>query len=382
VSAACGRRFAALVIAGAALAAASLAAPTGRIETVAGSRGTGFSAGHFFGDGGPATAAQLNAPMQVAPLPGGGFLVADTLNNRIRRVSRRGIITTVAGTGERGFGGDGGPATKARLTAPGGVTVLPGGGFLIADSGNYRIRRVSPQGVITTVAGNGPSMPNGGDGGPAAKAGLNLPRRISLTRDGGYLIADEGNARVRYVSRTGKVKTVAGNGGHGPPFREGARATEVSIGSVSGVAALPDGGFLIAGDVNNDRIYRVSRKGIIRVVAGGATAGDGGDGGPARRALLTSPQDVAATADGGFLIADGINARIRYVSRTGRITTVAGTGHAGFAGDGRPATSARLQGPGGVALAPRGGIYIADTQNHRIRFVRSSLRPARIARRR
>jgi hypothetical protein len=168
-----------------------------------------FSAGYFFGDGGPATAAQLNAPMQVAPLPGGGFLVADSLNNRIRRVSRRGIITTVADTGERGCGGDRGPATQAKLTAPTGVTVLTGGGFLIADSSNYRVPRFAAgrnhnSGRERSVCAERRRRRPGDEGG-------SQPSTADLA-DTRRRLPDRGNARVRNVSRSGRITTVAGTG--------------------------------------------------------------------------------------------------------------------------------------------------------------------------
>ena len=171
-------------------------AADGRITTVAGTAAPGFS-----GDGGPATSAQLNLVHGVALLPDGSMVLADTSNHRIRRVSPNGTITTVAGTGTFGFSGDGGPATAAQIAAPRGIASLADGTILFPDSGNHRVRRISPAGVITTVAGTG-TPGSLGDGGPASAAQLNLPFGVSPLADGGFLIADAGNSRIRRVDRT------------------------------------------------------------------------------------------------------------------------------------------------------------------------------------
>jgi hypothetical protein len=180
----------------------------GTIVTVAGTGLAGSS-----GDGGPATSAQLDLPFSVSPFPGGGFLVAEERGNRIRRVGADGNITTVAGTGVAGYSGDGGPATSAELNGPHAVAALPDGGFLVADEANNRVRRVLPNGTIETVAGNGePAF--GGDGGPAASAALNAPKALAVTLDErGFLVGDALNHRVRLVSldvRPPLVLTLAG----------------------------------------------------------------------------------------------------------------------------------------------------------------------------
>jgi sugar lactone lactonase YvrE len=289
----------------------ALAAPaaTNNIFTV-----TGIGTAGFGGDGGVATSAQLNGPVDVVVTADGGYLIADAINNRVRRVSPAGTITSVAGTGIAGFSGDGGPATAAQLDAPQGVAVTADGGFLIADSNNDRVRRVSPAGTITTVAGSTEGF--SGDGGPATAAELNGPDGVAVTVDGGFLIADANNHRVRRVSPAGTITTVAGNG----------------------------------------------------------TAGSSGDGGPASAAELDGPERVAVTADGGFLIADGDNNRVRRVSPAGTITTVAGNGIAGFSSDGGLATAAELNSPNGVTVTADGGFLIADTSNNRVRFVDADLR--------
>ena len=343
------------------LAAAGLAAPgawagTGFAFTAAGTSG-GLS-----GDGGPATAAQLAFPSGVAALPGGGYLVADTSNHRIRHVGADGTITTVAGTSE-GDSGDGGPATAAQLDNPNGVAATADGGLLIASMHNFRVRRVAPDGTITTVAGTTAGL--SGDGGPATGAQLDAPFAVSVTGSGGFLVADADNGRIRQVASDGTITTVAGTtpGLSG----DGAAATAAQLDFPTGVAATADGGFLIA-DSDNARIRRVGPGGTITTVAG-TTFGYAGDGGPATAARLDFPSGVTPTAVGGFLIADAENHRVRHVSAAGTITTITGTGVAGQGGDGGPAGAAQLNFPAGVAATFGGGVLVADAANDRVRFV-------------
>jgi hypothetical protein len=268
-------------------------------------------------------------------------------------------VSPVAGT-VPGLAGDGGPATRARVADPGGQAVLADGSVLIADTGNNRIRRIAPDGVITTVAGDEDGF--AGDGGPAAAALLSLPTDVAATPDGGYLIADAGNDRVRRVSAAGIISTVAGTDrgflGDGGP------ATAARLNTPRELAVQPDGGILVA-DAGNDRIRRIAPDGVITTVAGG---GAGGDGGPAVAAALDEPSGVAAGADGGLLIADTGHSRIRRVAPDGTISTLAGT-TPGFGGDGGRSAAARLARPADVAALPNGGALIADTGNGRIRRV-------------
>jgi hypothetical protein len=307
----------------------------------------------------------------VAATADGGFLVADSENRRVRRVSPAGTITTVAGTGADGYSGDGGPATAAELSRPSGVAATADGGFLIADQFTYTVRRVSPAGTITTVAGTGtPGF--GGDGGPATAAQLSFPEGVAATADGGFLIADQENHRVRRVSPGGTITTVAGT--VAGPAGDGGAATAAELNTPTGVAATADGGFLIA-DFANHRVRRVSPGGTITTVAGTGAPGFAGDGGPATASRLKFPHGVAATADGGFLIADQENRRVRRVSPGGTITTVAGNGAAGAELDGGPATASPLSLPQGVTATADGGFLIADGSRNRIRFVDADLRP-------
>ena len=342
------------------LAAPAQAAP-GDIFTFA---GTGAAA--FGGDGGPATSAAIRQPVGVAWLADGSALFADYANHRIRRVSPSGQISTVAGTGTPGYGGDGGPATSARLIFPTDVEPTADGGFLIADYGNRRVRMVSPAGIITTVAGTGVEG-SSGDGGPATSAQLTAPTGVAVTGDGGFLVADAGAHRVRRVSPGGTITRVAGSGVAGGTG-DGGSALSARLNAPVGVAALADGGFLVS-EYEGHRVRRVSAAGVITLVAGTGTAGFSGDGGVATAAGLNAPVGVSTTSDGGFLIGDSANGRVRKVSAGGTISTVAGTGVPGDSGDGGPAVQAQLRSPMGAVENTSGAILIADAGASRLRLI-------------
>lgn len=354
---------AALVLAGTAASAVG----TGTIVTVVGTGVSGQT-----GDGGPATAAEIVHPRGIALAPGGGFVFADAFAHTVRRVWPDGTITTVAGTGTAGFSGDDGPATRAELDLPHGVAFTADGTLLIADALNNRVRAVSPQGTITTVAGSG-VLGFTGDGGPATEAGLAAPHAVTTMPGGGYLIADTDDQRIRLVTKDGTITTVAGSGVRGFAGDDGpARSAELD----RPFAAVPtaDDGLLVA-DTGNQRVRKVSADGTITTVAGDGVRGFGGDGGPATRAALDSPHNLAVLPDGGFLIADAGNNRVRRVWPDGTITTVAGTGAAGFAGDAGPAASAELDQPKALAVLPDyQGYLVADALNSRIRLVATDLR--------
>jgi hypothetical protein len=345
----------------------SASAAPGDISTVAGNGTVGS-----IGDGGPATSAEIYSPRDVAALPGGGFLIADTNNDEVRMVSPSGVISTVAGTGVNGYNGDGILATTAELYGPRGIEPLPGGGFLIADFFNHRVRMVDAAGIIHTVAGDGTST-SGGDGGPATSAGVEYPRDVSLTPDGGYLIGEHLANCVRKVSPSGIINTAAGICGTSGDTGNGGPATAATFQTVNGVNSFPDGSFLVT-DGNSDAIREVGTDGIIRQVAGNGTSGFSGDGGPAVNAAIDGPRQAAAQPDGSFFFADHNNNRVRLVSSTGVINTVAGNGTAGFSGDGSCARSAELNGPESVAAlagatSPATGVLIPDADNQRIRSI-------------
>lgn len=332
------------------------------IETVAGLGFYGFS-----GDGGPATEAQFYAPRGVAVGPDNSLYISDTVNHRIRRVTPDGIINTVAGTGTHGgFSGDGGPAMLAELDTPDGLALGPDGSLYIADYENHRIRRVAPDGVITTVAGTGADA-FGGDGGPATQAQLGFPADVAVGPDASLYIADTGNNRIRRVMPDGVIITVAGNGvysfgGDGGP------ATQARLRSPFGVAVGSDGMLYIA-DNGNRRVRRVTPDGIITTVVGNGVYGFSGDGGPATQASI-GPSNVVVGPDDALYIADNVGDRIRRVGSDGVITTVAGSGiNTGSLGDGGPATQGYLGNPDDVALGPGGSLYVADNGSNRIRRV-------------
>jgi hypothetical protein len=279
--------------------------------------------------------------------------------------------STYAGTGQNGYSGDGGPAAAAELDGPHSVALAPGGGFLIADSDNNRVRKVDPDGAITTVAGTGVAGFNG-DALPATMADLDHPSSVAPTRDGGFLIADTNNHRIRKVMPgLGTITTVAGTGNAGDGGL-GLAATLVDLNSPTAVAATEDGGFLIA-DSGNHKIRKVTGLGLITTVAGDGTGGSGGDGGDATLAQLCNPQDVAPTPDGGFLIADTGNHRVRKVAADGTISTVAGDGSSGYSGDDGDPTLAQLDSPSGVEANANGDFLVADTGNDVIRKVTPTL---------
>jgi YD repeat-containing protein len=337
------------------------------IVTVAGNGDSAFS-----GDGGPATAAGLETPWGVAVDAAGNVYATNSgvggpvPNHRIRKVDGAGFIDTIAGLGEPGFSGDGGPATAARLNYPIGVATDGQGNLYIAERDNHRIRKVDTSGVITTLAGDG-TAGFGGDGGSATSAQLNTPVGVVVDGPGNVYITDSNNHRIRRVDTNGVITTVAGDGtaafgGDGGP------ATGAQLNVPSGVA-LDAQGNLYIGDLENQRVRRVDTSGTITTVAGDGTAGFGGDGGPATSAQLHDPAGVAVDSLGTVYIADSDNHRIRKVTSAGTITTAAGNGTAGFTGDGGPPTDASLNYPTGVALAGDGSLYIADRDNNRIRKI-------------
>ena len=343
------------------LCVASAVAATNGITTVVGERGAGFA-----GDGGPARDGKVSFPVDVTVMPDGGYLIADQVNHRVRRVAPDGTISTVAGSATAGSGGDGGPATSATLNAPSGTGILSDGSILIADANNNRVRKVAPNGTISTVAGTG-AAGFFGDDGAATSATLSFPFDIAVAPDDSYLIADLDNHRVRRVSPAGIITTFAGTATAGLDG-DGGAAKDAQLNKPAGVAFTADGGVLIA-DSGNHRVRRVQPGGTISTAAGDGFARFGGDGNPATAASLNTPTRVAVAPDGAFLIADRLNHRVRRVSSSNVISTIAGKGTAGSTGDGGPATQAQLNEPLGVAATAGNDALVADTFNHRIRLV-------------
>lgn len=333
---------------------------TGTIVTIAGNGTHGST-----GDGGSAILAQLQNPESLAIGPGDDLYIAETSGRRVRKIDRNGMITTVAGTGESGFSGDGGPATQAKFGSPRAIAVDDAGSLYIADAVNTRIRKIDSTGKITTIAGNG-TVGNKGDGGPAIAAELNNPRSIAVDRSGNLYIADSVNHRIRKVDVNGRISTIAGSGIRGFSG-DGGPATRAQLAFPDGVVVDRDGNVYI-GDYASHRVRKVDPNGTITTVAG-AGPGYPGDGDLATQAFLSFPKYAVLDKNGILYIADTANHRIRRVDRDGEITTIAGTGTGGFSGDGGFAVNAQLNEPYGVILDSAGNIYIADTANHRVRKV-------------
>ncbi|HLK49195.1 MAG TPA: hypothetical protein VKT49_13730 [Bryobacteraceae bacterium] len=331
----------------------------GSVTLIAGNSRPGYS-----GDGGPATQAQLNAPQGLAVDPFGDIYIADTGNNRIRQVTPDGLIYTFAGTGQAGLYPIGGPATQSPLHSPAGVAYYSGNVY-IADSGNHLIRVVTQDGNISIVAGV--SYPGfAGDTGLALLANLQGPQDVAIDSKGVIYIADTGNARIRAVGADGNINTVAGSSGTGFSG-DGAAATSAALSQPYALAVDAQGDIFIA-DLGNLRVRKVDAKGNINTVAGTGFPGFSGDGSAATKATLTLPSGVAVDGSGNVFIADQWNLRVRKVASS-NITTVAGNGGFSYSGDGGPATRAQFNGPQGVAVDPSGNVFVSDSRNAVVRRI-------------
>ncbi len=327
----------------------------------------GSSATAYPGDGRVSTAIGLNQPWGIAVNPvTNEVYIADQSNQRVLKVSAAGIVTTVAGTGTAGYNGDNIAATTARLSAPARVSFDAAGNLYIVDSGNNRIRKVAAAtGIITTVAGNG-TAGFAGDGGQATAARLKTPYDVFIASDGTMYIADKGNNRIRKVAPNGVISTFAGTGTAGYNGDEIA-ATSARLNNPYGVVADSSGNVYIA-DYENMRIRMVDPSGQIHTFAGSGQATANGDGGPADEAGIFHGAFMTLLPDGGMLISEVNNNRVRLV-QDGIITTLAGTGQFGYVGDGGPPAFSTWQRPAATAVDAQGNIWVVDRNNHRIRVI-------------
>jgi uncharacterized protein (TIGR03437 family) len=321
-------------------------------------------------DGSPATSAPLGEPIAVAVDSSGNLYIADELDNRIRKVDPSGIITTYAGNGIPGYSGDRGPAISAELNFPVGVALDAQGNLYVADEGNHVIRRISANGIINTVAGNG--NPNfDGDNGPATSAQID-PVAVAVDGKGNYYIADGDNYRIRKVDSNGIITTIAGTGAEGYTGDNGP-ATNGRIGFVVDLAADKAGNVYLA-DYSNYAVRKIDPKGLLTTIAGGVQYGSIADGVLATSAVMV-PQGVAVDSSGNLYISDAniFNIVIRRVDlSTGLIYNVAGTGRPGFRGDGSPALMAELDDPAGLAFG-NGALYFADLVDLRVRKIANTI---------
>ena len=336
------------------------AAGAGIISSPVGSGAEGYS-----GDGGPADQARLNGPFHCCKDRAGNLYVADTFNHCIRKITPKGVISTVAGDGKAGFA-DGKPG---RLNEPYGVLADRDGNLFIVDRLNAAIRRVDAKtGLMTTYAGTGEKT-FGGDGGPRQQATFVEPNAFDFDREGNLYIADVGDCRIRRIdAKTGIVTTVAGTGKRAHTG-DGGPATRADLKGARGVAFDRVNNMYICEREGNS-IRKVDAKTqLITTIAGTGAKGYTGDGGPAVQATFNGPKWVHVGPDGNVYVVDTENQCVRRINpRTGKIKTVAG-GRPGPEGDGGPANKAGMGRPHGCWLDGKGRLYVADTLNHRVRMV-------------
>jgi streptogramin lyase len=336
-----------------------------RIETVA---GTGVSGGG--GEGGPALKAQVGNPFGLVRGPDGALYVCEVDNHIVRRIGTDGTISTVAGTGRRGYSGDGGAALEAELNEPYEVRFDQAGNLFFVEMRNHLVRKVDVKtGIISTFAGSGKEGFSG-DGAPATGATFKQPHSIQFDRDGNLFICDIGNHRLRRVeARTGIVTTFSGTGERKPTL-DGAAIGDVALHGPRALDFDRDGNLWLALREGN-AVFRFDlRRGTVHHVAGTGKAGFTGNGGPAREATLSGPKGIAVGPDGNVYLADTESHSIRMINiETGYLELIAGTGLKGDGPDGDP-RNCQMARPHGVFVDLDGSIYVGDSEAHRVRKIR------------
>jgi sugar lactone lactonase YvrE len=328
------------------------------IYTIAGDTAFGYN-----GDNLPATATHFAGTTGVAIDNSGNMYISDYDNNRVRKINTAGIVTTIAGTGTAGFSGNGGPATAANIKAPLGLAADNAGNIYFCDLWNNCVRKIDASGIITAFAGDTgiAAYSFSGDGGPATAAAFRHPAFIAIDRSNNVYITDAGNNRVRKVDPTGVITTFAG--GDTVNIGDGGPATNAMLPSPAGITIDNSGNIYVATSSSQSRVRKIDPAGIITTIAGPGPGSAGiniGDGGPATGAIFNSPEGVATDAAGNVYVADTYHGRIRKISTTGTISTVAGNGHCCYSGDGGYATFARIGDPTGLAFDRTGNLVFTD----------------------
>ncbi len=333
------------------------------ITTIAG----GGTAG--LGDGGAAIDCELFQPYFTALSLDGSIYVADAGNNRIRKINNDGKIITVAGTGVAGYNGDNILATDAQLNDPLGVAIDNYGNLFISDNANQRIRRIDASGKITTIAGTGSPGYNG-DGISATSAELYSPHGIAIDKTGNIYVCDVLNERIRKISPSGIISTCAGTGSSG--VLSNGIATATAISQPFDVVTDESGSVFFTSPYAN-RVCHINSTGMLNIIAGTTSFGYNGDNISASTAQLHNPFGIALDGSGNVYVADVLNVRVRKIDKAGVISTVAGKGTTGFAGDGGLAIDAEMKQPLGISVDKYGSLYITDYGNERLRYVRNAV---------
>lgn len=333
---------------------------TTMITTIAGTVGDGNT-----GDGSPASEAQINYPTDLAFDGAGNLYVLSQYAHKIRKIDASGNITTFAGTGTQGFSGDEGQASLAQLNYPTGIAVDAAGNVYIADGGNHRIRKVSTNGIISTIAGTGVNG-DSGDGGPAINAEIRYPLGIALYNSN--IFVSTSNNKIRRFTEGGTITNIAGTGTQGYSG-DGGLATNAQLNSPWNMTTDSEGNLYVS-DQANHVVRKIDTSGYISAIAGtGGNSGSSGDNAQATSAQLNTPAQLTIDSQGNLYIADQYNHKIRIVTTDGNINTFSGTGAAGFSGDGSSANLAMLNYPAGLTLDSNGNLYVADSVNNRVRKI-------------